>query len=135
MPNQERCLCRSWIVQALLQGLSQYFLFYSVNSSIILMDSKHCSIGMPTVNGSAPAQQASLPIGNPGIIPVPTLPTQIMPTQVAEPVGNPSECLLLKNMFDPTTEVRIAWLIIIISYVSFNRTKYQMLPYADRTRF
>ncbi|XP_057417519.1 uncharacterized protein LOC130711793 [Lotus japonicus] len=62
------------------------------------------SIGMPTVNGSAPAQQASLPIGNPGIIPVPTLPTQIMPTQVAEPVGNPSECLLLKNMFDPTTE-------------------------------
>ncbi|XP_027352758.1 RNA-binding protein 39 isoform X1 [Abrus precatorius] len=63
------------------------------------------SIGLPIVNGSAPVQQAiSMPIGNPGISPPPTLPTQVIPTQVAEPVGNPSECLLLKNMFDPTTE-------------------------------
>ncbi|XP_004502883.1 uncharacterized protein [Cicer arietinum] len=63
------------------------------------------SIGLPIMNGSAPAQQAiSLPIGNPGLIPALSLPTQIMPTQVAEPVGTPSECLLLKNMFDPTTE-------------------------------
>ncbi|KAL1337487.1 hypothetical protein HN51_032174 [Arachis hypogaea] len=64
------------------------------------------SIGVPpVVNGSAPAQQAvSLPIGNPGIIPAPTLPTQLMTNPVAEPVGTPSECLLLKNMFDPATE-------------------------------
>ncbi|XP_019430212.1 PREDICTED: RNA-binding protein 39-like isoform X3 [Lupinus angustifolius] len=63
------------------------------------------SIGLPIVNGSAPAQQAiSLPIGNPGIIPATVLPSQFMPTPVAEPVGNPTECLLLKNMFDPTTE-------------------------------
>lgn len=69
------------------------------------------SIGLP-MNGLAPAQPAiSLPIGNPGLIhpgliPAPglALPTQIMPTQVAEPVGTPSKCLLLKNMFDPTTE-------------------------------
>lgn len=63
------------------------------------------------MNGSATAQQAaSLPIANPGLIPTPVLPTQIMTTQVVEPVGTPSECLLLKNMFDPTTEVRIDWL-------------------------
>ncbi|XP_016180530.1 RNA-binding protein 39 [Arachis ipaensis] len=64
------------------------------------------SIGVPpVVNGSAPAHQAvSLPIGNPGIIPAPTLPTQLMTNPVAEPVGTPSECLLLKNMFDPATE-------------------------------
>ncbi|CAL5204286.1 unnamed protein product [Lathyrus oleraceus] len=62
------------------------------------------SIGLP-MNGSVPAQQAiSLPIGNPGLIPALALPTQFMPTQVAEPVGIPSNCLLLKNMFDPTTE-------------------------------
>ncbi|XP_020212542.1 RNA-binding protein 39 [Cajanus cajan] len=62
------------------------------------------SIGLPVVNGSAPAQQAIMPIGNPGIIPAPAVPTQIMPTPVIEPVGNPTECLLLKNMFDPNTE-------------------------------
>ncbi|RDX60919.1 RNA-binding protein 39, partial [Mucuna pruriens] len=62
------------------------------------------SIGLPIGNGSAPAQQAIMPIGNPGIIPAPAVPTQIMPTPVTEPVGNPSECLLLKNMFDPNTE-------------------------------
>ncbi|KAJ1398577.1 Splicing factor, RBM39-like [Sesbania bispinosa] len=63
------------------------------------------SIGVPAVNGSVPVQQAfSLPIGNPGIIPAPVLPTQVVPTPVVEPVGSPSECLLLKNMFDPSTE-------------------------------
>ncbi|KAK7289813.1 hypothetical protein RIF29_03774 [Crotalaria pallida] len=63
------------------------------------------SIGLPIVNGSAPAQQAiSLPISNPGIVPAAALPAQIIPSPMAEPVGNPSECLLLKNMFDPTTE-------------------------------
>ncbi|CAI8598802.1 unnamed protein product [Vicia faba] len=62
------------------------------------------SIGLP-INGSVPAQQAiSLPIGNPGLMPALALPTQFMPTQMAEPVGTPSNCLLLKNMFDPSTE-------------------------------
>ncbi|KAK4264816.1 hypothetical protein QN277_025943 [Acacia crassicarpa] len=60
---------------------------------------------VPLVNGSAPAQQAvSLPVGGPGIVPASALPTAIAPTPGAEPVGTPSECLLLKNMFDPTTE-------------------------------
>jgi hypothetical protein len=83
------------------------FFLYSLNVPIILTYFKHCSIGLP-INGSAPAPQTfSLPIGNPGLIPALALPTQIMPTQVAEPVGTPSNCLLLKNMFDPTTEVWI----------------------------
>lgn len=61
--------------------------------------------GVPLVNGSAPAQQAiSLPAGGPGMVPASALPTAIMPAPGAEPVGTPSECLLLKNMFDPTTE-------------------------------
>ncbi|XP_057749923.1 uncharacterized protein LOC130968589 [Arachis stenosperma] len=63
------------------------------------------SNGVPAVNGAVPIQPTmGLPIGNPGIIPAPALPTQILPTPVAEPVGIPSECLLLKNMFDPSTE-------------------------------
>ncbi|KAL9313814.1 hypothetical protein ACSQ67_019266 [Phaseolus vulgaris] len=62
------------------------------------------SIGLPVGNGSAPAQQAMMPIGNPGVIPASTVPMQVVPTPVIEPVGNPSECLLLKNMFDPNTE-------------------------------
>ncbi|KAF7834196.1 RNA-binding protein 39-like isoform X1 [Senna tora] len=62
------------------------------------------SVGVPVVNGSAPAQQAASLPSVPGIMPASALPTQIMPTPVVEPVGTPSECLLLKNMFDPTTE-------------------------------
>jgi len=110
MPNQEHCLCRSWTALALLQGLFKDFpLVYSVNLFIFLTYSNHCSIGLPIANGSSPAQQAIMPIGNPGIVPAvaPAVPTQIMPIPVTEPVGNPSECLLLKNMFDPNTEVRI----------------------------
>jgi len=108
MPNQEHCLCRNWTALALQQGLFKYFLLpYSVNLFIFLTYSKHCSIGLPVGNGSAPAQQAMMPIGNPGVIPASTVPMQVVPTPVIEPVGNPSECLLLKNMFDPNTEVRI----------------------------
>lgn len=77
-----------------------------------------CSIGLPVVNGSVPAQQAiSLPIG------APVLPTLVMPNPVVEPVGNPSECLLLKNMFDPSTEV-CGYLIIYFHHVIFHLTKY-----------
>ncbi|KAL4579630.1 hypothetical protein LXL04_015784 [Taraxacum kok-saghyz] len=51
--------------------------------------------GAPLVNGSGPIQGMNL-----GAATVPILPPQI----VSEPIGNPSECLLLKNMFDPATE-------------------------------
>jgi len=75
-------------------------------------------MGMSVVNGSVPAQQTvSLPIG------APVLPAQVMPTPVVEPVGSPSECLLLKNMFDPTTEV-CGWLISFYYHVMFHLTKY-----------
>jgi RNA-binding protein 39 len=37
----------------------------------------------------------------------PFLPAKVMPLAVTEPVGNPSECLLLKDMFDPATEVGV----------------------------
>ena len=100
--------------------LSGYFV-------INLMNMNCCSIagpmgGMPVVNGSAPAQQAiSLPVGAPGMVPASTLPTAIMPAPGAEPVGIPSECLLLKNMFDPATEVRFFILCcsILLSDVAF----------------
>ncbi|KAI9113968.1 hypothetical protein K1719_015219 [Acacia pycnantha] len=60
-----------------------------------------------SVNGSVPTQQSvSLPSA-PGLMPTSAPPTQIMPSPVVEPVGSPSECLLLKNMFDPTTETEL----------------------------
>ncbi|KAI7754214.1 hypothetical protein M8C21_006444, partial [Ambrosia artemisiifolia] len=63
------------------------------------------SLGAPIVNGSAPtALPGVLPINVPATLPVPFLPTQIVSPVAAEPIGNPSECLLLKNMFDPATE-------------------------------
>jgi RNA-binding protein 39 len=58
------------------------------------------------INGSAPNPQAiSLPVNGQAAVSVPVLPAQAIPTPATEPVGSPSECLLLKNMFDPATEV------------------------------
>nr|KJB14935.1 hypothetical protein B456_002G149800 [Gossypium raimondii] len=62
------------------------------------------SLGVPLVNGSAPNQQATLPVNGQGAFPAPVL-QPIMSTTALEPIGQPSECLLLKNMFDPATEV------------------------------
>lgn len=61
-------------------------------------------LGAPLVNGSTPTQAGVLPINVPATVPVPILPTQIVSPIASEPIGNPSECLLLKNMFDPATE-------------------------------
>ncbi|KAG7554741.1 Splicing factor RBM39 linker [Arabidopsis suecica] len=57
------------------------------------------SLGVPGLNGAAFNQ----PGMNPSF-PTPVLPTTAIPSFVNEPVGQPSECLLLKNMFDPATE-------------------------------
>ncbi|KAL0874655.1 hypothetical protein Bca101_024360 [Brassica carinata] len=57
------------------------------------------SIGVPALNGTAINQ----PGMNPGF-PTSVLPTTAIPSVVTEPIGQPSECLLLKNMFDPATE-------------------------------
>jgi hypothetical protein len=106
MPTQEHCLCKDWLVLTFPQGLYDIFLLYFYEPVHCFHIFPNCSIGVPTVNGSVPVQQAfSMPFGNPGVIPASVLPTQVMPTPVAEPVGIPSECLLLKNMFDPSTEV------------------------------
>ncbi|CAK9146914.1 unnamed protein product [Ilex paraguariensis] len=61
------------------------------------------SVGTPMLNGSAPSQQAiSLPISGPAAVPAQVFSSQIV--TALEPIGNPSECLLLKNMFDPASE-------------------------------
>ncbi|CAI9284427.1 unnamed protein product [Lactuca saligna] len=59
------------------------------------------AIGAPIVNGSGPIQGGGLGMNvAAAAATIPILPPQI----VSEPIGNPSECLLLKNMFDPATE-------------------------------
>lgn len=61
-------------------------------------------LGVPAVNGAAPLQQGiTLPMNPAAVLSAPLLPAQIPIAQ--EPIGIPSECLLLKNMFDPATEV------------------------------
>ncbi|KAJ9670929.1 hypothetical protein PVL29_027089 [Vitis rotundifolia] len=64
------------------------------------------SLGVPMLNGSAPNQQAiSLSINGQAAVSAPALPTQVVTSSASEPVGTPTECLLLKNMFDPATEI------------------------------
>ncbi|XP_062148021.1 uncharacterized protein LOC133856966 [Alnus glutinosa] len=64
------------------------------------------SLGVPMLNGSAPNPQTiSLPVNGQAAVSLPALPAQVIPTPATEPVGSPSECLLLKNMFDPATEM------------------------------
>ncbi|XP_058185999.1 uncharacterized protein LOC131303237 isoform X2 [Rhododendron vialii] len=62
------------------------------------------SLGVPMLNGAASNQQAvALPFNGQTVVAAPALPALV--TSVAlEPIGKPSECLLLKNMFDPTIE-------------------------------
>ncbi|XP_052195795.1 uncharacterized protein LOC127803545 isoform X3 [Diospyros lotus] len=62
------------------------------------------TLGAPVLNGTVPNQQAiTMPINGQAAVPAPALPALV--TSVApEPIGKPSECLLLKNMFDPAAE-------------------------------
>ena len=64
------------------------------------------SLGVPMLNGSAPNQQAiNMSVNGQTAVPAPALAAQVVPSPASEPVGTPTECLLLKNMFDPATEV------------------------------
>lgn len=110
MLNREHCLCRSWIALVLPQGLYLIYPYLMECNLIIINLNTFCSIagslGAPVLNGSAPNPQAlSLPVNGQAAVSGPALPAQAIPTPAAEPVGTPSECLLLKNMFDPATEV------------------------------
>ncbi|KAI7729356.1 hypothetical protein M8C21_017437, partial [Ambrosia artemisiifolia] len=60
-------------------------------------------VGAPLVNGSGSILANGLQSNGPSTIPVPGL-AQMVPVTPLEPIGKPSECLLLKNMFDPATE-------------------------------
>uniref|UniRef100_A0A7C9CUT7 RRM domain-containing protein n=2 Tax=Opuntia streptacantha TaxID=393608 RepID=A0A7C9CUT7_OPUST len=63
------------------------------------------SLGAPLLNGSAPSQQPiPVPLNGQAAISAPMLPGQVLPAPISEPIGTPSECLLLKNLFDPSTE-------------------------------
>ncbi|CAK7338061.1 unnamed protein product [Dovyalis caffra] len=62
------------------------------------------SLGVPLLNGSAPNQQAiSLPINGQTAIGAAAVSAPALPYPTYG-IGQPSECLLLKNMFDPATE-------------------------------
>ncbi|XWS41425.1 hypothetical protein CRYUN_Cryun17cG0080700 [Craigia yunnanensis] len=62
------------------------------------------SLGVPLLNGSAPNPQVvSLPVNGQAAYPASVLPP-IMSTTALDPIGQPSECLLLTNMFDVATE-------------------------------
>ncbi|XP_076912183.1 uncharacterized protein LOC143570411 isoform X2 [Bidens hawaiensis] len=60
-------------------------------------------VGAPLVNGSGSILAGGLPSTGLPAVPVPGL-AQMVPVTALEPIGTPSECLLLKNMFDPATE-------------------------------
>ncbi|XP_022774873.1 RNA-binding protein 39-like isoform X1 [Durio zibethinus] len=63
------------------------------------------SLGVPLLNGSASNPQAvTLPVNGQAAHPAPAL-LPIMSTTNLDLIGQPSECLLLKNMFDPATEM------------------------------
>ncbi|RAL51602.1 hypothetical protein DM860_011104 [Cuscuta australis] len=58
------------------------------------------------VTSTVPAALAgvSMPIGGSPAMPATILPAQVVAAMIPEPVGTPSECLLLKNMYDPAME-------------------------------
>ncbi|XP_077248687.1 uncharacterized protein LOC143888214 isoform X2 [Tasmannia lanceolata] len=63
------------------------------------------SLGVPGLNSSAPNPQAvGLPMNGQALVPASALPGLVVTSPVVEPVGDPTECLLLKNMFDPSSE-------------------------------
>ncbi|RWR82267.1 RNA recognition motif domain-containing protein [Cinnamomum micranthum f. kanehirae] len=63
------------------------------------------SLGVPVINGPPPNQQAvGLPVNGQAALAASALPALVATSSGSEPVGDPSECLLLKNMFDPNTE-------------------------------
>jgi len=75
------------------------------------------SLGVPGLNGAAFNQ----PGMNPSF-PTSVLPTTAIPSFVNEHVGLPSECLLLKNMFDPATEVNACFCFLFFVLFELGKT-------------
>ncbi|XP_058087263.1 uncharacterized protein LOC131234422 [Magnolia sinica] len=64
------------------------------------------SLGAPVLNGLTSNPQAvGLPLNGQVAVPASALPALAVTSTATEPVGDPSECLLLKNMFDPSSEM------------------------------
>ncbi|KAK3411535.1 hypothetical protein EUGRSUZ_I00287 [Eucalyptus grandis] len=61
------------------------------------------SLGVPALNGAPNQQAVNLPLNKQAAVPMAMLPAQVI-SAATEPVGSPTECLLLKNLFDPATE-------------------------------
>ncbi|XP_056696703.1 uncharacterized protein [Spinacia oleracea] len=61
------------------------------------------TLGVSVLNSTASLQPPSVFNGH-SVIPTPALPRQLLPSPASEAVGTPSECLLLRNLFDPATE-------------------------------
>lgn len=78
------------------------------------------------MNGAAPSQQAiTMPINPTAVLPNAVLPAQVV-SMAPEPIGTPSECLLLKNMFDPATEVSV---LLHVSGLSGRILMFYIFPY------
>ncbi|XP_073155566.1 uncharacterized protein [Henckelia pumila] len=60
-------------------------------------------LGVTALNGSTFSQATTLPTNPTAVLPTSVLPAQLV-SMVPEPIGTLSECLLLKNMFDPAAE-------------------------------
>ncbi|KAI3451045.1 hypothetical protein Pfo_007710 [Paulownia fortunei] len=87
-----------------LNAQSRALLMAKLDRSGVASRFRRGPLGVPAMNGLAPSQQAvTLPINAATMLPTPVLPTQVV-SMAPEPIGAPSECLLLKNMFDPTNE-------------------------------
>ncbi|KAL2498684.1 Splicing factor [Abeliophyllum distichum] len=80
-------------------------------------------IGVPALNGLAPQPAMNLPMNPSTVPPTPLLPTQLV-SMAPEPIGNPSECLLLKNMFDPSSEMDLEFDLDIRDDVQEECSKY-----------
>ncbi|XP_044463576.1 RNA-binding protein 39-like [Mangifera indica] len=83
------------------------------------------SLGGPMVNGTVANQQAvSFPVIGPSAVPIPAVTAPVIPAPVSEFIGYPSECLLLKNMFDPAAETDLDFDLEIKEDVEEECSKY-----------
>jgi hypothetical protein len=106
--------------------------FHSLKSSSV--SSIAGSLGVPLLNGSAPNQQAiSLPVNGQTNIGAAAFPALVLPSPAYESIGQPSECLLLKNMFDPATEVFFFFFFFFFSSPLSSTDSHKNV--ADGTRF